>query len=828
MSERIRNLFKHDLFYGAFWIAVVVLLFFLPVVIGRQSLTQNVPTFYSALSPAPQVQIPWQVDAGTHTIETVPLDKAEAQKVRSGIPPIWDAYLGGGQSQTSNVSGEFYYPLRFIFFLVWNSTRAFDWYFLLRFFIAGFGMFLYLRTIGLRRIISLWGGIGYAFTGYFTLYITYPFLDIDSLFPWTLWAIERYVKESNIGRASLIGFFLAMTIVIGHPQVTIIALLLAALYFVWRTIVQTEIRKQWFRIIYHVLFVVVVALFIASPFIADFLINYGQGKLAVDTGQWKGLLNFPPILFLHFIVTPMTMFEVAMSGHLADRYELIIPYMGTSVLILFLVSFFIKKKPLQLAPLYAWIAFVILKNAGFPLVQLIGMLPVLNQIGWYKAYGPMAGAMVICGAVAFESILRDHREDPAIWWREFYKFIAIIPLLFVAAYAFARDAFLKAYVPNFDFFNRRPDMIEKITALLSRWPESVKKFMLSVLQDHGGYLTVLLFVEVLLFAAATLTIIRYVRRKSRYAVLAMVIFTIFELFLYMPKIRDGFHYIDLYKTAPPYISFLEGQMKKEELSRIFPLGGIFGGYLGELYKIQTGRSFVNIPSRRYALFLPDGILRENSTIDALVAPQKLPEVPQKFFDAYDIRYFISEETLLARPGMELIYDADLKIYQNNSALPKAYVVFQKETASSPEQARSIFYGASFDPHNAVILEDRNAISLPQVAGAQSYSPAVVTSYASNEVKLTAQTDKDGILILTDIFYPGWQAYLDGKKVVTYPANVMFRGIFLPAGDHAVTFVYEPWWFWPSITVSLLTISGMIILAIYSSRKKIRLANNAKF
>ncbi len=817
MSGKIRNLFKYDFFYGAFWIAVIVLLFFFPVVIGRQSLTQAVPTFYSAPSPAPQVQIPWQVDGGWHTIADMPSIEARMNLIKEGIPPLWNSYSGGGEPFASNVGGTIYYPLRFIFFFIWSGTHAFDWYFLLRFFIAGLGMFLYLRAIGLRRLVALWGGIAYAFCGYFIIYLTYSFLDVDSLFPWILLAIERYVRSKDALSSALIALLLSFTVLIGHPEPAIISCLFAAFYFIWRSIAGTP-RMEWGKLIRHGALIVAFVLLITLPFSLDFLVSWSQGKTAA-WGYGRGIANFLPLQLLHFLVSPSMMPEVAASGHFFDLYEIIIPYTGISVLLLFLLSFFIKKKPPQIAPFYAWITFVILKNAGFPLLNWIGKPPLLNQIGWHKAYGPMAGVMVICGAIAFEYILREPSEDAKIEWRRFYKLIAAIPLLFIGAYIFFRSAFIGAYVPNFDFFSRRPDMVKKVTAFLARWPEKIKDFAFYVMQNHGGYFTVFLFFEAAVFAFFALIIIRYLRRKSRYAPLAMVILTAFELFLYMPKIRDGFHYLDPYAVTPPYITFLQNKFAQEGFARTFALGDTLADRVGEFYRIPKVQSDSDVKPHRYFAYVPEVIFKDSLT--GKIAADKLPEVSQKFFDAFDIRYLLSEKTLPSEPWYKLIYDNDIKIYENNHALPKAYVVFQKETASSPENARSIFYGASFDPHNAVILEDRKIISLPQITNAPLYSPAVVARYADNKVDLTVKTDQDGILVLTDVFYPGWQAYLDGKKVITYPANVMFRGIFLPAGTHEIKFVYEPWWFWPSVIVSILTIIGGIFLVAYSVRENLR-------
>lgn len=805
----IRKAMAYDVVYASFWLALVIVFFFFPVMLGLQSLTEAVPTFYSHLSPEPAVKTLWQIDGGTHAVGTVPINRAAASLIQKGVAPIWSSYDGGGGPLLSDVASGMYYPLRSAFFSLWNSTRAFDWYFILRFFIAGLGMFFYLRAIGLRRIVSLWGGIAYAFTGYFILYLTYPFLDIDALMPWTLLAVENYLQKRSASSAAVIGLLLAMTIVISQPQSTLIAFMLVALYFAWRIITQDKIDKQLLKPLFHAFFALLTAILIASPFIADFLVNYSQGATIPDWAT-KGLAHFSPIHLLHFFVTPSMMPEVAASGHLWDRLEIIIPYFGISVLILALLSLFLKNKPRQLWPLYAWIMFVVLKNAGFPLVQWLGKLPILSQIGWHKAYGPMAGAIVICAAIAFEHILRN--GDAAIPWRRFYKFLATIPLAFGAAYFFAKNAFFAAYVPNFDFANRDLEKIKKVTALTSRWPTAIRDFALNIMQGQEWYLTIFLFLGTATIAITTLLIVRFLQQGKRNAALAIIFLTVFELWFYMPKIRDGFQYFDPYAETPPYVKFLQNQTAERGIERTFSIGGVFAGHIGELYKIQTSQNTFAVKSQRYFALLPDIIL-EHDPLSSTITAEKFSEIPTKFFDAYNIRYLLSEQSLPDEPWLSLIYDKDIKIYENKNALPKAYVVFEKQSAISPKDARRIFYDTPFDPYEAIILEDSGAVSLPANISL-SFQPITVRSYRSNEVFLETETDRAGILVLTDSFYPGWNAYLDGTRVPVYPANILFRSIHLPAGTHEIRFIYEPWWFWPSVIVSLLTISGIIFLVMY--------------
>lgn len=810
------KVFRYDFVYATFWLSIATILFFLPVAIGRQSFTEAVPTFYSTPSPNPSIKTPWQIDGGWHTVDVIPLVKSEIGMTKEGMAPLWAPYSGGGEPQITSNAVSVFYPLRLAFFSLWDSTRAFDWYFILRFLISGLGMFYFLRTISLGRTVAIWGAIAYSFTGYFILYISYAFLDIDSLLPWLLLAVEKYLKRSTLTAAVPVGILLAMGILVGQPQSTIISFIFILFYFGWRTLQEVKNKEGRWRSMRHIVFAIFLAFLIALPFITDFLVNYSQGK-AIDAWQNKGLNHFPPTYLLHFIAPPSMMPEVAASGHLFDRFYLIIPYVGLSVFLLLALSFFLKKKPSQLYPFYAWIGFVVLKNVGFPLVHWIGKLPIFSQIGWYKAYGPMAAAIVIGGAIAFEKLLSEKEGEAEINRRGFYKLLAGIPLLFAGAYIFFKESFLRAYVPNFDFANRQPEMIEKVLGVMKSWPQKIQDFVLSAIQDKAEYFTLGLFLEVVFFGAISLLLIYFIGKKRRWPIIGIIFLTAFELWFYMPKIRDGFQYLDPYAQTPPYVSFLQQKMGEEGVARTFSVGNVFMGHLGEMYKLQKSQNNSSIKPERYLTFLPEEVTN-NDQLSATISSSSLLKIPKKFFDAFNIRYLLSEEKIENMPNLKMIYDRDLKVYENETALPKAYIVFEKETADSITEAREKFYDENFDPRSAVTVEGMGTLNdIVPPSDNKSFVAAKVLSYKPQEVLVESETEKDGVLVLSENFYPGWKAYIDGKRTEIYPANVLFRGVDLPKGAHKIRFVYEPRWFWPSLIISLSTLMILIAVVIFQKR-----------
>ncbi|MCB0047199.1 MAG: YfhO family protein [Caldilineaceae bacterium] len=143
-----------------------------------------------------------------------------------------------------------------------------------------------------------------------------------------------------------------------------------------------------------------------------------------------------------------------------------------------------------------------------------------------------------------------------------------------------------------------------------------------------------------------------------------------------------------------------------------------------------------------------------------------------------------------RGAFSLVHSGDVKIYRNEAVTPRARLLSDWQPVGDPEEAL------------AYLEEDVSAaLGKPALEGdlPADFSPqadsdagrAEIITYRPERVEVRTRSDAAGLLVLTDTYYPGWQATVDGQAAPVLPANYLFRGVPLPAGEHTVILRYQP-------------------------------------
>lgn len=138
---------------------------------------------------------------------------------------------------------------------------------------------------------------------------------------------------------------------------------------------------------------------------------------------------------------------------------------------------------------------------------------------------------------------------------------------------------------------------------------------------------------------------------------------------------------------------------------------------------------------------------------------------------------------------------------------------------SDSEAAKIYADTAFDLRRKVVL-DRSPIEFAR-SSESGHDSLVVVSYTENEIVVHATTDGPGILVVNDLYYPAWTAYVDGKPVTILRAFTSLRAIPVSAGRHSVRLKYESAtfrWGW-MITVATLLCSLTALLVMTVRRQK---------
>jgi hypothetical protein len=164
------------------------------------------------------------------------------------------------------------------------------------------------------------------------------------------------------------------------------------------------------------------------------------------------------------------------------------------------------------------------------------------------------------------------------------------------------------------------------------------------------------------------------------------------------------------------------------------------------------------------------------------------------------------------------------ILENMRVLPRAWLVPKVESAESAEILRQI-RGESdrtFDPRASALVEAEAPLVPILDSGAPAAGDAVqIVSYRPNEIVFATRNAAAAFLVVSEIYYSGWEASIDGKRTPIHQTNYLLRGVSLPAGTHRVVMQYSLATGKKGAVVSLATamlLAGAVIVRRRRTRK----------
>jgi hypothetical protein len=208
-----------------------------------------------------------------------------------------------------------------------------------------------------------------------------------------------------------------------------------------------------------------------------------------------------------------------------------------------------------------------------------------------------------------------------------------------------------------------------------------------------------------------------------------------------------------------------------------------------------------------------------------------------FLDNSDLVYPL----FLQEPGRNderraWIESQDYQIRRNRQAYPRAWVVHDSRPLPVLDGLTKLQQGGpmleilysddsiwhdstqtSFDPRRLVWIEQDKLLELKPFLSGRSPRPTetVKVTYPSPQrVELEANLESPGIVVLSDIHYPGWKLTIDGHPAPIYKVNRVMRGAAVPDGFHRLLYTYEPRSFQVGATITLAALAAAAAFAIF--------------
>jgi hypothetical protein len=695
-----------------------------------------------------------------------------------GRLPLWNAGQGFGIPLAANMHSSVYY-LPALPLLLAPTPLAWDAYLLARLLAAGILTYAFGRLVGLGRLGATAAGAAFMLSSHFMLFVNESWLNVDVLLPALLLAIEKIVRGGGRWWVLCLAMIVHATVTGGMPESTFVVLLFAGGYATWRLTGSALRRERWKTGPIHAVNLLVGTVlglgtsgFLLIPF-AEYvrhgwhLHHGGHGLVHLPLGQLSSILMpytlgppwgpLAPARLGAFFYSGVVLPTFGIVAILARRDK------GAPVMWFFLLAALLG----------------VMKAYGIA-INWTGSWPLFNRV-YFARYGSgvIAFSLAVWGGFGLNAISR--------------------------AQVTARNAILATIVIQATCV---------ALALHVVWRAGTGgnfKYLTPALLLSVGLLTVL--------QASLLFLGNEEARRNAAAACCMAAMLVELLYLAPPQGgRARRHPVDV---APPAVDYVR---QDAEPYRVFALDGILYPDTSSYFALNDIRALDALYPSRYMRYIKE-FLNER-IVDRFTGEEPMTSCGNVWFDLLGVRYVFAAKSrvtppcssdsppLHVAPQYALVWggnqrtDKDLNVYRNTRAFPRAFVVHSVEPVSDGDAAIRRMKSGGFDPRRMVVVEAlsvADAALLGRTEPAEAMSPAEVVTYEDSRVELRTVTSAVGVLILTDILYPGWSASLDGKPVPIYPANYAFRGVVLTPGRHLIEFAYRPTSFVLGSAVSVISL-----------------------
>ncbi|HHI81493.1 MAG TPA: hypothetical protein ENK02_16140 [Planctomycetes bacterium] len=795
------------------------------------------------------------------------------EEIVDGVFPHWDPYVRAGGPLFANALNGFVYPTHWLFFLT-SPEKAFGLAAWVAFAMAGLFCYFFLRAVGLGVLGALCGGLVFQLSG--TLVANgHFFMRMETLawLPAGFWALLSLQRREGAERIpAFVGFALTlcMTWLAGFPPFAASCSMAFGLYALALGVRTLRQQGKGEALAYSLWTGGAIAVGLLLPMVQllpmlDYFpesqrdLHQSLASLLSQGLDPMGWLDFLfPALFGDGTITQLLPYDRNPFFYLGwtrthpETGKLFFPpnFVYTEYALYFgafplLAAFAALVRPSFRIRRFAFLAllgFLLLSSGGF-LFKLFASLPVFQSFPPMRFAGPVCFFAAILAGIGFDLNLQRMKRSRKVFC------LSVGSLLFL----FALAVYLWSSWALEDPKGRTGWVLEGIA---HRWAGNLSSgdplemarnilgpyFPASLLRlkESSLHAALFLLLGLLWFALRCRKNLRQGGAFYSSLSLAAPLLIILDLFPLAHRLNPTFPHRELPDTTVHRFLRDRAMASKEQ-----------GGFMVARVSHKAGAPIALPPNLLIPLGIRDlnayafldawshkpflkmygkGQMIRNFWLKSLPADERLG---YGIFDLFGVRYLLSTEEIeelgpgatppLEGPGGKFF------IYERKTALPRAFFVENPELVSD-EEALDRLTSSEFDPRASLLLSHPYGVDglraprpekLPEQRTREKRGEPRIhfLSDHPSAIKILVENSPGGWLLLSDVAMSHWKAHLNGQTVPWWRADLCFRAIQVPPGDHEVLWTYDPGPFLHGLWLSAFSLASLLILLLWWNGRK---------
>ncbi|MCJ7594755.1 MAG: YfhO family protein [Desulfobacterales bacterium] len=704
-----------------------------------------------------------------------------------GTIPMWNPYQFSGTPLISNIQASLFYPLGFLFYLM-PSEQAYGYTIVMHCMLGCIFMYVFMRAISISPGGSFFAAIVFIFNGFFMAHLYAGHLTFVQNYIWIpliFFFLHRFVNKRHVVHAIAAGLTLGVQILGGFPQIAFYTILGTLAFIVPLCVI--EAMKRSYREVLNLgaglALTLLIGFSLAAVQVLPTLEFTGFSTRAAGVSYFFATLDsLHPKEILAFLIPEIFGNPVDgtywTSNALWHFWETC-GYVG--ILPLFLI--FVKEKRRELSYYRVFFVLLLLFSVLIALGKHNPLYPLIYSLPGFGSFRiPAQIIFLYVFSIAVLSGIGLDRISVGEWnfVRGFGVFVVIAGgLIFVllAGLLFSRyHSFL------FLFMNFAEGPVPHI--------DMGKLYQKTLLSVNKAALLVICSILLMLLQ-------KWRKLGTRSFVVLALGVLVADLFLFC----TGFIRPHDYSASTEKVKIIEQFYRNPAQGRIVTLGEVFRANDGLIGRFPSILGYDPLILRRYAHYMQASQGIELS--DHLVNLEDIDLSQTKLLKSLNLRQIFLN-------GHVISFDNDI---------PYANVVYDV-AIKAKEEVLPFMESTQFDARKTVVLEHGNK-NMPINYKMDEYLSPVCTvmHYENERITIRASTEKAGYLVLSEMYYPGWQARVDGKEVTILRGNFLFRVIPLEAGEHEVELRFVSWPFRVGGVISIVTLVSAACLVWLLRRRR---------